>query len=282
MTSTERRIVEVDGATLEIFLQAGDTRAPIVCAAHPASVFGADTAGLIAEIALASAVCVNPRGLGGSSPAAGTALERMVEDIEAARRQLDIHRWVFWGMSGGGWLAQIYAHLYPDALAGIVVESACACFRERLGDPACALSPFFAAWRDALKKSGLLEAGSHASASSTDDAEWIEVYGVGQVLRRRGGPALLVSPMPIDEDMKRAMPKLWTFDSRGWLRDVRTPTLVIAGSADPIVPVDRVREVHQGIPGSTFVVVEGGGHVPSSTKQEAAVRAVRAFAGSPR
>lgn len=50
-------------------------------------------------------------------------------------------------MSRGGWLAQIYARRHPDALVGIIVESTCLCFRGRLADSACALSPFFPAWR---------------------------------------------------------------------------------------------------------------------------------------
>jgi pimeloyl-ACP methyl ester carboxylesterase len=35
--------------------------------------------------------------------------------------------------------------------------------------------------------------------------------------------------------------------------------------------------VHDALRGSTFVVVEGGGHVPSATKAPAAIEAVRAF-----
>lgn len=249
----------------------------VVAAAHPASAFGADTARLIAGITQTGVVCINPRGLGGSSPASDISFERMVDDIESVRRQLGLPRWVFWGMSGGGWLAQLYARRHPDALAGIIVESACACFRDRLADPACALSPFFPAWHEPLRARGMLVEGSHANASAADDIEWTEVEGVGQVFRRRCGAALLVSPMPIDPDMKRAMPVLWTFDSRGWLDELRTPALVMAGSADPVVPVHRVRALHRALPGSTFVVIEGGGHVPSAEGRPEAVEAVRAF-----
>jgi pimeloyl-ACP methyl ester carboxylesterase len=100
---------------------------------------------------------------------------------------------------------------------------------------------------------------------------------VHEFLRRPGGPALLVSPMPVDHDLKRAMPVLWAFDSREWLIDVRTPTLVIAGTADLVVPGHRVREVHERIRGSTLVMVEGGGHVPSAERRPGAVTAVRRF-----
>lgn len=281
-TNGQQRIA-VQGAQIEVFQlgQLGQVEqsagALVVAAAHPASVFSADTARLLAGTTQTSVVCINPRGLGGSSPADDVSFERMVDDIESVRRQLGLPRWVFWGMSGGGWLAQLYARRHPDALAGIIVESACACFRDRLADPTCALSPFFPAWREPLQARGMLIEGSHANPSPADDSEWTEVDGVGLVFRRRGGAALLVSPMPVGPDMERAMPALWTFDSRDWLGELCTPALVIAGSADPVVPVHRVRALHQALPGSTFVVIEDGEHVPSAEGRPEAVEAVRAF-----
>jgi pimeloyl-ACP methyl ester carboxylesterase len=228
----------------------------------------AETARLLAASAQADVVCVDPPEV---------PLEEMVDHLEAVRRRLGHERWIFWGMSGGGWLAQLYARRHPDALDGIVVESACRCFRERLADPACALSPFFPAWRDALRRRHLLDEGLHAAPSSADDAEWIAVDGVGEVLRRRGGGALLVSPMPVDPLMRRAMPRLWSFDARTWLGEVHTPALVIAGAADPLVPEGRVRAVHEALRGSRYLVVDDGGHVPSAEGRPAAIAAVRAF-----
>jgi pimeloyl-ACP methyl ester carboxylesterase len=67
------------------------------------------------------------------------SLEEMVDRIEGIRRALGLAPWLFWGMSGGGWLAQIYAHRYPEALAGMVIEGGCLCFHERLADPPPAL-----------------------------------------------------------------------------------------------------------------------------------------------
>jgi len=273
---SKQQTVDLDDAQLEVFRVDNGAGAMVIAAAHPASAFGADTATLLAETTRADVVCINPRGLGRSSPAGRASLEQMVDDLERVRDRLGLGRWMFWGMSGGGWLAQIYARRHPDALVGIIVESACACFRNRLTDPGCILSPFFPAWRGALDARGLLREGSHASPS-VDDAEWMDLEGVGQVLRRPGGPALLVSPMPIDQDLKRTMPVLWAFDSREWLIDVRTPTLVIGGTADLLVPMHRVREVHERIRGSTLVMVEGGGHVPSTERRPDALAAVRRF-----
>lgn len=241
-----------------------------VCAAHPAEPLGEGAVELLTAASGARVVCVSPQ---------RPTLEEMVDDLEAVRRSLDLERWVFWGMSGGGWLAQIYAHRYPDALAGIIVESACPCFRERLADPVCVLSPFFPAWRTALETAGLVDPESHRDASPADDSEWIEIQDVGSVFRRRNGPALLVSPMPVSDGMRRVMPELWKFDSRAWLSTIRVPTLVLAGTADPVAPVTHVHAVHEAIPGSRWVAVEGAGHVPVAEKRPEAGEAVRGFLG---
>jgi pimeloyl-ACP methyl ester carboxylesterase len=240
----------------------------IVCAAHPAEPLGEGAADLLSAASGARAVCLSPRGPG---------LEEMVEEIDTARRELGLDRWVFWGMSGGGWLAQIYARRHPEALAGIIVEGACACFRERLADPACVLSPFFPAWRPTLESAGLLDPESHREPSPADDSEWIEVPGVGSVFRRLNGPALLVSPMPVSEGMRKVMPELWKFDSREWLSSIRFPTLVLSGTADLVVPIAHARAVHEAIPGSRWVPVEGAGHVPVAEKRPEVSEAVRSF-----
>jgi pimeloyl-ACP methyl ester carboxylesterase len=274
-----RQRVDVGGAELETFRGgAGAPRRPVICAAHPAGAFGADTLALLAQAARAEVVCINPRGLGGSTPCDAVSLEQMVDDIERARTQLGLGPWLFWGMSGGGWLAQLYAHRHRAGLAGIVVESACLCFRERLGDRSCALSPFFPAWRSALDARGLIAEDSHAQPSSADDTEWIAVEGVGRVLRRRGGPALLVAPMPLEDEMTRALPTLWKFDARPWVGSLHIPALVICGTADPVVPVHRVRAVHEALAGSTFVAVDGAAHVPTGERRSEVAEAFAQFA----
>jgi pimeloyl-ACP methyl ester carboxylesterase len=201
----------------------------------------------------------------------------MVDRIEGVRRNLGLGPWIFWGMSGGGWLAQIYARRYPEALVGIVIESACLCFRERLADPECLLSPFFPAWHNPLRAAGLFPEGSHLEASSGHDTDWVEVDGVGLVFRRHHGPALLVSPGPLEPEMKSVMPHLWCFDSRAWIRSVRVPALVLCGTADPVLPVRHARAVHEAIVGSVFAEIVGGGHVPVAQRRPEVTKAFQSF-----
>jgi len=279
-TEIEQRLVEVGGAKLEVFLDpSGRRQTPIIGAAHPAGVYGPSAVALIERTAGVSAVCINPRGIGASSAPAERrySLDDMVDDIETVRRRLGIGPWVFWGMSGGGWLGMVYARNYPDSLSGLILESICPCFRARLADPSCVLSPFHPSWRPMLAERGLIAAESHDTPGNPWQTEWLKVEGVGSVFRRRNGPALLVSAAPVTPEMHAAMPLLWTVDTRDWLGAIRTPTLVLSGTADPIVPLSHARDVHRGIVGSDFVAIEGGGHVPTTEGRPEVAAAVREF-----
>lgn len=53
--------------------------------------------------------------------------------------------------------------------------------------------------------------------------------------------------------------ELPTYDFTDRLGDISVPSLVIAGAHD-LLPPERVEELHEGIPGSRFVVFENSGH----------------------
>jgi pimeloyl-ACP methyl ester carboxylesterase len=272
--------VTVGDVECDLYESAPSSSAVAVCAAHPADTFDWAACDLMAAATGCHAVCVNPRASDGSEAARMPALEEMVDRIEASRRHLGLGPWIFWGMSGGGWLAEIYANRYPQSLAGIVVESACLCFRERLADPACVLSPRFPAWHDGLAAEGLLPDITAAEPQPGDAFEWTDVDGVGAVFRRQEGPALLVSPGPLSAEMRGVMPRLWAFDARPWIRSVRVPALVIAGTMDPVAPLRHARAVHEALEGSTFLEVDGAGHVPLAERRPEVAAAFRRFAST--
>jgi pimeloyl-ACP methyl ester carboxylesterase len=278
--NVERQRVDVGSAELEVISGGSSgTDVPVICAAHPGESFDEGTVGLLAAAANARVVCINMRGIGGSSAlptSASPSLENMVEDLDAVRQRLGIRPWLFWGMSGGGWLAEIYARRHPEGLSGVIVESCCQCFRERLADAQCALSPFHPMWRAKLEAARLLDPNAHADGG-TSGLEWVELDGIGSVFRRRGGAALLVTAKPLSSEMRRVMPALWAMDARKWWKHVRLPTLVLAGTADPIVPLAHAKAVHDAVTNSTFVAIEGAGHVPTAAKRPEAIGAVRAF-----
>jgi non-heme chloroperoxidase len=243
---------------------------PTICAAHPADVLTERAAILLQETAELPAVCVNP-------PADRVSLEAMVDDLEVARRDRGIARWIFWGISGGGWLGELYARRYPESLSGLILESACVCFRARLADENCILSPNYPSWHAALSERGLLDPDAHKEVGDASATEWIDVPGVGSVFRRVAGPALMASPFPTSDAMRRMMPALWAFDARDWLGETRTPTLVLAGDSDVIAPPHHSKAIHDAIADSEFVVLEGAGHSPVMQRRPDLMEAVRSF-----
>ena len=277
MIQIERMSIEFDGATLEVFVSSvAGGGGPVIAAAHPVDPFNEQTVSLLVNASRARVISVSPRGVGGSSPPerpGDQTLEGVVEQLEAVRRALGLERWVFWGMSGGSMMGQVYARHHSEALAGLILSSAGPCFRQTVSDPACVLSPRFPAWQAGLAAAGLTGVLAEGEAATA----WEEVAGVGWVFRRRGGPALLVSPTEPSAQMQRMMPAFWEFDARGWLGTVRTPTLAMCGTNDPVVPLAYGRAVHEAIAGSDFLAVEGAGHVPLMDRPEEVSSAVRRF-----
>ena len=237
----------------------------VVCAAHPTTLFSDETAILLSAIAGARVVCVGP-------PADANSLEAVISAIESKRRSLGIERWVFWGMSGGSFLGQLYARQHPEVLAGLILASSGPYFRPTVEDPACILCPRHPAWRERLAAANLLD-----GQCDSGPTEWQTVAGVGWVFRRAEGAALLVSSEEPSPDLQRMMPALWAFNARSWLADVKLPALVICGNLDPVVPIVHARALADLLPAAEFKVIAGAGHIPLVDHRLEVEDAVRGF-----
>jgi pimeloyl-ACP methyl ester carboxylesterase len=274
---SDRLTVPASSGELDVVI-AGRDGAGTVVTLHPTEPMDA-AAPQLADITGARVVCVNPRGIGRSSPAReprDSTLEGMADDLDLVRRALGVSRWLIWGMSGGSMVAQVLAHLYPETLEGLILDSAGPCFALTLADPACVMSPSNPAWREALAAAGVPTDGA-APARAGGDLVWAEVPRAGWVLRHATGPALVVSPSEPSSAMRRVMPNLIEFDARPWLAGVRVPALVMGGTADTVAPPAQLRALHEAIPGSRLAMIEGAGHVPIGEKPEAVAAEVRRF-----
>jgi pimeloyl-ACP methyl ester carboxylesterase len=221
-----------------------------VCAPHPSALFSRETTDLLSSIAAVPVVAVGP-------PKGATSLEEIVAAMEEKRRSLGVERWVIWGMSGGSFLAQLYAHLYPTAASGLILASSGPYFRTTVEDPHCILSPRNPAWSSKLSAAGLLE-GKYETGPTT----WEIVADVGWVFRRASGAALVVSPEEPSVELQEIMPALWAYDARPWLGTVSAPTLVMCGTADPVVPLRHAETLATLMPNARCVAIDGAGHIP--------------------
>lgn len=236
-----------------------------VCAPHPSALFPRETTDLLSSIAAAAVVAVGP-------PDGATSLEEIVAAMEEKRRSLGVERWAIWGMSGGSFLAQLYAHMYPTAVAGLILASSGPYFRITVEDRDCILSPRNPAWSSKLSAAGLLD-GEY----ETGPTAWETVAGAGWVFRRASGAALLVSPEEPSAELKAIMPALWSYDARPWLGAVAVPTLVMCGTADPVVPLRHAETLASLMPNARFAAIDGGGHIPLTDHRVKVESEVRAF-----
>ena len=104
--------------------------------------------------------------------------------------------------------------------------------------------------------------------------------GLKQVSKER---ADWLAGLMADQDRK-LMVSAWretmAFDSRRRLAEIRCPTLVVAASNDQAVPIHHAKMLHEGIPGSQLVIIDGADHALIWTHSDELVRAVDEFLGA--
>jgi proline iminopeptidase len=229
MVTPEQRMIDIDGATLEVLLR-GDAL-PAVCSTHPSSGMTAEEwSSDEAHIANRREIWVNARGLGNSSPVRlqrEMTFSQLVDDLEAVRRQLELDRWVYWGGSSGGCIGLLYALRYPASLAGLIVEMSTPSGPAFITDPDFdhEVKPYFEQVRD---------------------GSWIN-------LAYRTDPEMTIH-------FRANVDELGVFDVHDRLGEIAMPTLVVAGRHDVVHPPTHARAIHDGIPGSEFLLLEHSGH----------------------
>jgi pimeloyl-ACP methyl ester carboxylesterase len=73
------------------------------------------------------------------------------------------------------------------------------------------------------------------------------------------------------------MPALWVYDARPWVATLAAPTLVMCGTADPVVPLRHAKTLAQLIPNARFVAIHGAGHIPLTEHRSEVEVEVRRF-----
>ena len=262
MAGLERRMIEVDGAVLEVFV--GGAGAPAVCQSHPCSAqppTGSPTDELGRFFRL---IRVNPRGVGGSSAGRGPGdltFRQHVEDLEAVRRQLGLQTWVYFGHSAGACIGLLYALQIPQALSGLVLDRPIGVGGRRLGaDERSVLSPRHPEYWGAVRTAEPLHRhGPLLYRREQPSAEWLHLRPGLWVLTAAGAP---VVAMPGEDERDKAAFEefVWAFDVEGRLGQIRVATLVVASGQDPIVPLVEGELLHAGLPHARWLLLEETGH----------------------
>ncbi len=189
------------------------------------------------------------------------------DDAEALRRHLGLERMVLFGHSYGGFLALEYALRYPERLAGLILCNTAPAFDFPEAILANAKS------RGTPEQYAALVQG--LSAPVPDDAALARfARTIAPLYFHNSGPELphqvfaqiRFSAAALNHAFGVCAPR---FNVVGRLRDIATPTLVIGGRDDFIMPpaFGAVR-LAAGLPDRELVVFERSGHFPFAEEAE--------------
>ncbi len=184
-------------------------------------------------------------------------LEDMARDVIGLMDALQIERAHVVGASMGGMVAQLMASGFAQRLRSLVLVMT------HSGDPHAGTPQWTAA--AALMK----RPPPHATLEQLVE-HYVKVF---RVIGSPPGPYLMPEDM-LRERMRMTFSRAWrpagtyrqmlaiiaSGDRSRALRQLTTPTLVLHGAADPLVPVSSARDLARKIPTAQLVIIEHMGH----------------------
>lgn len=178
-------------------------------------------------------------------PAGEWDMSHLAADIIEVLDEEDIERAHFVGLSLGGAIAQTIALEHANRVVSLTLSSTA----PKFGTPE--------AWQD--KAATVRDKGTVALAD-TVVRNWFTdaCFDTTPELPARFRDMIADCP---DDGYIGACGALSRFDTRERLGDITAPTLVIAGKQDTSTSLDVVTSLHDGIPGSTMVVISPAKHL---------------------
>jgi class 3 adenylate cyclase len=208
------------------------------------------------------------RGTGMSDPSLEVAsMDERVDDLRAVLDAGGVDRAVLLGTSEGGPMAIMFATMFPNRTAGLVLLASAASFVPRPDDHPWGLLPEREWWEEYRAKWGTSQSVTlerFAPSLAGDDAfrRWWARYE-----RQSASPSALL----------RLGAMVREIDVRPLLDLVRVPTLVLHRTGDRNIPIECSRYLAGHIPGARLVEFDGVDHLPFAGDQDAWMDEVREF-----
>jgi 3-oxoadipate enol-lactonase len=187
------------------------------------------------------------RGIGDSDKPTGPYSSKMLaDDAKALVDLLGIADFHLMGVSMGGMIAQEYAIAYPDDLKSLTLGCTYA-------KPDAFCLNMFAMWADLAVAVGV-------PFVMRDVALWAFT---GPFFEERPddaaefGEAMASLTMSVETYLSQ-LNVIQTHDTSDRLAQILTPTLVLAGAEDILIPVRLSEQLQAGLPGSRWTTVPGG------------------------
>ncbi len=262
------RVVTVDGLRLHVVDWGNDSRQPLVL------IHGLDRVARTFDpvaVHFSSAyhvVAYDMRGHGDSAwdPQGRYLVEDHVGDLAGIVAQLGLRNIVVWGNSTGGRVAQVFAGMRPDLVAGLIAEDVGPERPRQIADAyARRVQQEAAGWASEAELAAAVRKTNPGMSQAVLDAyvrHGARRTGEGRVVWKRD-PNLVKGFVETD---------LWRF-----VRNITAPSLYLLGGRSTIVAPSTQDELRRALPRVEIVTMPGLGHYPSDEKPAEAVAIVEAF-----
>ena len=187
-------------------------------------------------------------------------IDELAQDLSALIEELGLERPAVFGVSFGGAVALELAVAQPQRLGAVIVHGAEARFHATLGSTIA---------RRVLERFPL----------PSDNRFVNQFFNLLHGGKPEPGPLpdfVIERCWETDQSvMAQRIALLETFDVADRLWRIDIPALVLAGSRDVVVPPARQRALAAAIPGASFELLEGAGHIGFLTHRTEVARQVR-------
>ena len=206
------------------------------------------------------------RGVGQSTvPSTPFSIRDMAEDAALLLDRLGIRRTSVYGASMGGMIAQELVLAHPDRVGALI-----------LGMTTCGGPHSVPMAVEAMARTASPGSTPEAMAEGRLRLMYSETYFAAhreELVRQ----ALSVQhPTTLQGYRLQGMATMG-FDAYDRLPRVRSPTLILAGSADSIIPAENARILAARIPGARLRIFEGAGHAFTREREDEAVESMLSF-----
>jgi len=265
------------------YVEAGDPKAPTVLLLHgyTASLEGWD-AWIKALSGQYHVVAIDLPGHGLTRAPAGwqASPQAYAAVVERFAAKQGLGQFVLVGESMGGWAAWEYALAHPERLQGLVLvdSSGWPDLRARTKEIQSSFmvralhNPLGRAILEPLDARANLESGLLAAFENdrlvTDamvDRYW--------AFNRAPGHRKIITDLFVNYER-------YPMATAERLAAIRTPTLILQGEKDELVPLDHARQFDAAIPDSRLIVYQGVGHIPPEEASAASAADLLAFLGA--